>query len=97
MHYGIITKKNSSSVIINDYMIKLSNFYKLEISEVLTQHIRSNHTNILHKRKLTTTGEYDLYGYTKYKISDHLTTTQLNKPKDIHRQILTDDTIGCID
>ena len=59
MHYGIIIKRNSSSVIINDYMIKLSNFYKLEISEVLTQHIRSNHTNILHKRKLTTTGEYD--------------------------------------
>ena len=96
MHMGIITKRINSSVIINDYMIKLIKFYELEISEVITQQIRSMH-KLKYLSKLRNIGDYDLYYYTKYEINDYLTMKQLNKPTDTHRQRLTDNNIGCID
>ena len=80
-------------------MLKLTKFYELEISEVITQPIRSTHTNITYEGKLTHTHicSYELCEYTRYKLNDYLTTPQLTKPKYIHRQILTDRNIGFID
>ena len=51
-------------------MLTLTNFYGLEISELSTQQVRSNHTNILYEGKLTAIGVYDLYEYTTYRIND---------------------------
>ena len=46
MHMAIITKSVNSPVIINDYMLKLTKPYELEISEVITQQLRIIHNNI---------------------------------------------------
>ena len=78
-------------------MINLTEFYELEVSEAITQQLRSKQTTIRYEDKLTHTGDYALHECTNYKINDYLTMTQLDTPKALHRQILTDDTVGCVD
>ena len=78
-------------------MINLTGFYELEVSEANTQQLRSKQTTIIYEDKLTHTGDYDLHECTNYKLNDYLTMTQFNTPKALHRQIRTDDTVGCVD
>ena len=70
MSYCILTKRINASVIINGYMIQLTKFHELDICEVITQQLRSNHTNILYEGILTTKGDYELYDYTNYTLHD---------------------------
>ena len=51
-------------------MIQLTKFHELDICEVITQQLRSNHTNILYEGILTTKGDYELYDYTNYTLHD---------------------------
>ena len=78
-------------------MIKLNRFYLIEIYEAITQQIRSIKNGIKYIGNMKKIGDYDLNDYTKYEINDYLTMNQINKPKDINREILTDNNIGFID
>ena len=44
-------------------MLKLTKFYELEISEVITQPIRRTHTNITSEGKITHTHTYAVMSY----------------------------------
>ena len=78
-------------------MIQLNKCYLIDIRELITQQIKSIQTNIIHISKLKNIGDYDLSDYTQYKVDDYLTIKERNKPKDINREILTDNNIGFID